>query len=82
MKRNTKSSITLPSAELKLVKELAKKLDAKSNVEVIRRGLKLLKDQTDRAFLRAAFQDASLATRENVLAELEELDNLSGEGID
>jgi hypothetical protein len=37
MRRNTKSSITLPPKELKLVLELKAKLGAESNVEDMRR---------------------------------------------
>ena len=59
MKSNAKSSITLPPDEVKLVKDLKKKLKAKSNVEVVRRGLKLLKEQTDRDLLRKAYESAS-----------------------
>jgi len=81
MKRNTKSSITLPPEELRLVVALQKKLKAKSKVEVVRRGLKLLKESTDRESLREAFRRASRTTRAALRAELEELDHLSSEGI-
>lgn len=77
MKSNTKSSITLPAEELKLVKGLKKRLGAKSNVEVIRRGLKLLQSQTEREFLREAFRKASEATRAGVIQEMEELNWLA-----
>ena len=82
MKTNTKSSITLPREELKLVVELQARLNAKSKVEVVRRGLRLLRDATDRDSLRESFRRASLATRASLLAELEELDHLSSEGLD
>ena len=81
MKANTKSSITLPPDELKLVIELQKKLKAKSKVEVVRRGLKLLKETTDRDRLREAFRQASNATRASLAAELDELDELTSEGL-
>ena len=81
MKANTKSSITLPPDELKLVIELQKKLKAKSKVEVVRRGLKLLKETTDRDRLREAFRQASNATRASLAAELDELDDLTSEGL-
>ena len=81
MKTNTKSSITLPPDELKLVIELQKKLKAKSKVEVVRRGLKLLKETTDRDRLREAFRQASNATRASLAAELDELDDLTSEGL-
>ena len=81
MKAKTKSSITLPPDELKLVIELQKKLKAKSKVEVVRRGLKLLKETTDRDRLREAFRQASNATRASLAAELDELDELTSEGL-
>jgi len=82
MKANTKSSITLPPEELKLVVALQKKLKAKSKVEVVRRGLRLLKESTDRESLREAFRRASLSTRASLESELEELDHLASEGLD
>jgi Arc/MetJ-type ribon-helix-helix transcriptional regulator len=82
MKNNTKSSITLPAPELELVNELKKSLKAKSKVEVIRRGLTLLKETTDRKSLRASFKQASDATRRTLPAELNELDTLVDEGMD
>ena len=82
MKPNTKSSITLPSKELKLVLSLQARLKAKSKVEVVRRGLQLLDETTERASLREAYRRASLATRKSLEQELEELDPLTGEGLD
>jgi len=82
MKSNAKSSITLPPAEVKLVRDLKKKLKAKSNVEVVRRGLKLLKEQTDRDLLRRAYESASHQVADALRDELEELDHLAGEGLD
>jgi hypothetical protein len=38
MKANTKSSITLPAAELRLVARLKSRLKLKSNVDVVRAG--------------------------------------------
>jgi Arc/MetJ-type ribon-helix-helix transcriptional regulator len=82
MKSNAKSSITLPAEELKQVESLRKSLKAKSNVEVIRRGLTLLSEQTHRQKLRAAYQNASDQTRESVNHEIKELDGLTGEGLE
>lgn len=82
MKRNTKSSITLPPKELRLVLALRTKLGAKSKVEVVRRGLRLLQEVTDRESLRESYRRASLATRGPLLKELDELDHLAGEGLD
>ena len=61
---------------------LKAKLKAKSNVEVVRRGLRLLKETTDRESLREAYRRASLATRAPLSAELDELDHLASEGVD
>ena len=82
MKSNAKSSITLPPAEVKLVKDLKKKLKAKSNVEVVRRGLNLLKEQTDRGLLRKAYESASQQVADALRDELDELDHLASEGLD
>jgi hypothetical protein len=82
MKSNTKSSITLSPEELKLVVALQKRLKAKSKVEVVRRGLRLLKETTDRESLREAFRRASVSTRASLEPELEELDHLTSEGLD
>jgi carbamoylphosphate synthase large subunit len=81
MKSNVKSSITLPAEELKLVLALQKKLKAKSKVEVVRRGLRLLQESTDRESLREAFRRASQSTRASLGSELEELDHLASEGL-
>jgi hypothetical protein len=82
MKTNTKSSITLPPEELKLVVSLQAQLKAKSKVEVVRRGLHLLKEVTDRESLRAAYRRASQATRASLTEELAQLDHLASENLD
>ncbi len=82
MKSNTKSSITLPPAELRLVVALQTKLGAKSKVEVVRRGLRLLQEATERKRLRAAYRRASRATRGMLSLEMKELDGLAAEGLD
>jgi Arc/MetJ-type ribon-helix-helix transcriptional regulator len=82
MRSNTKSSITLPAEELRMVVALQSKLKARSKVEVVRRGLRLLRDQTEREALRAAYRRASLATRGSLAQELSELEHLAAEGLD
>ena len=82
MKSNTKSSITLPAHELRLVQSLKARLRLKSNVEVVRKGLQLLQQTTDRAALKAAYRKASLAARTATRAEVDALDHLAGEGLD
>jgi hypothetical protein len=81
MKVNAKSSITLPPEELRMVLSLKAKLKAKSNVEVVRRGLRLLRDATEREALREAYRSASRATRASLSRELRELDHLAAEGL-
>lgn len=81
MKVNTKSSITLPPEELRMVVALQAKLKARSKVEVVRRGLRLLRDVTEREALREAYRRASRATRKSLAAELKELDHLAAEGL-
>lgn len=82
MKKNTKSSITLPPEELELVESLRAKLKAKSKVEVVRRGLRLLQEATDRESLREAYRRASSATRSSLSKEMAELDHLVAEGLE
>ncbi len=82
MRSNTKSSITLPPAELALVEELQARLGAKTKVEVVRRGLRLLKEAADRDALRKAYRTASAATRGDLPVELAELDQLVVDGLD
>ena len=82
MKQNAKSSITLPPSELRLVTTLKERLGLKSNVDVVRRGLRLLREDTDRRALREEYRKASRATRSGLVVELEALDHLSGEGLD
>ncbi len=59
MKRNAKSSITLQREELKLVLALKARLKARTNVDVVRRGLRLLQDVTERESLREAYRRSS-----------------------
>jgi hypothetical protein len=82
MKSNTKSSITLPASELALVEGLRKRLRAKSKVEVVRRGLYLLRDSVDRDLLKAQYREASRRVRDSTREELADLDVLSDEGLD
>ena len=61
---------------------LQSKLKAKSKVDVVRRGLRLLRDATEREALREAYRRASRATRASVSHELRELDHLTAEGLE
>ncbi len=81
MSSNTKSSVTLPASELKILLQLKRRLRAKTNVEVIRRALHLLAETTDREALRQSYARASAAVRSGTEAELAELDHLAGEGV-
>lgn len=82
MKSNAKSSVTLPAGEVRLVRMLKSRLKLKSNVAVIRRGLLLLQETTERRALRDAYRAASRATRRSTLEAVRDLDPLSGEGLD
>ncbi|MEW6271988.1 MAG: hypothetical protein AB1689_22125 [Thermodesulfobacteriota bacterium] len=82
MRSNVKSSITLPPDEVRLVQTLKARLKLKSNVEVVRRGLRLLQETTERQALREAYRNASRATRRSLAQEIDELDHLSGEALD
>lgn len=82
MRSNAKSSVTLPAAEIRLVRSLRSRLKLKSNVEVVRRGLRLLQETTERRALKEAYRTASRATRTSTDAELEDLDHLASEGLD
>jgi len=64
-----------------MVLALQAKLKARSKVEVVRRGLRLLRDVTEREALREAYRRASRATRASLSRELRELDHLAGEGL-
>ena len=82
MKSNTKSSVTLPPDEVRLVLALKSRLKLKSNVEVIRRGLRLLHETTERRALAEAYRAASHATRQSTMQAIEDLDPLAHEGLD
>ena len=75
MKSNAKSSITLPPAEVRLVQSLKVRLKLKSNVEVVRRGIRLLQETTERRALRDAYRAASRATRGSIAREIQEFDS-------
>jgi len=51
-------------------------------VAVVRAGLRLLEETTDREALRQSFRDASLAARGSSDRDLADLDHLASEGID
>lgn len=64
-----------------MVLALQARLKAKSKVEVVRRGLRLLHEITDRDALREAYRQASRATRVSLSHEIDELDHLASEGL-
>ena len=82
MRSNTKSSITLPIAELRLVRTLKARLRLTTNVEVVRRGLRLLAETTERKTLKDAYREASNAARRGSRREMAALDALADEGIE
>jgi hypothetical protein len=82
MKRDAKSTITLPPEDLRLVALLQARLRAKSEIDVIRLGLHLLKEVTDRESLRQAYRQASHATRASLVGEIKTFDPLVSEGLE
>lgn len=72
----------MPAEELKTVEGLRKKLKLRTKVEVVRRGLRLLRQMTEREELRQAYREASLAVRKSMAQELQELDHLAGENME
>lgn len=82
MKSNTKSSITLPPDELRMVQALKRRLKLRTNVEVVRRGLRLLAETTERQTLKEAYRRASTAAREATAEEIDAFDHLAAEGLD
>mgnify|MGYP000523888385 CR=1 FL=1 len=78
MKQDTKSSITLPVAEFRVVRRLKKQIGAKTNVEVIRQALRMLEESLDRQALRQAYKDASMEVRSLMIEEIEELVVVNG----
>ncbi len=82
MKRSTaKSSITLPPSEVRLVMTLKARLGLKSNVEVVRKGLRLLQETTDREALKDAYRRAARAARASSREAIDELDHLADESL-
>ena len=71
----------MPPHELQMVVALRERLGLKSNVDVVRQGLRLLREATDRRLLREAYRDASHATRGALAAEIDALDHLADEGL-
>jgi hypothetical protein len=83
MKRNiSKSSITLPIKEVLLVEHLRRILKLHSKVQVVRLGLKVLQDQTDRKMLKESYLQASYLIRKTTPKELDDLDHLAGENVE
>jgi hypothetical protein len=77
-----KSSLTLPPAEFKRILTLKKQLNAKSNVDVVRKALQALQETLDRNLLLKSYQEASLATRKINKKDMLELDSLAGENLE
>jgi hypothetical protein len=76
-----KSSFTLPSKEVPLVKQLKKRLNLSSNTEVIRLALYELRSKLDRSAIRKQFQRASEIVKDTNKKDMEYLDALASEGI-
>ena len=82
MTNNTKSSITLPHAEVVVVDLLKKRLKLKSRVSVIRKALAQLKENSEREALREQFRKASRNVTSRNTQEMRDLDLLSSDALD
>ncbi len=76
-----KSSITLPPEEYQLVLSLKRTLSLRSNVDVVRRGLALLRREIEAEARQRSYLEASLAVRGPQAEEVAELDALAAEGL-
>jgi len=65
-----------------VVRALRRRLKLRTNVEVVRRALRLLADATERQALKEAYRQASMAARGTTAAQIEDLDHLAAEGLD
>ena len=81
MTRHAKSRITLPPDEFAEIQRLRARVGARSNVEVVRRALRLLDAATERSALAQAYTTAAARLRDATLAEVAELDELADEGL-
>jgi hypothetical protein len=59
-----------------------RRLKLRTNVEVVRRGLRLLAETTERQALKEAYRKASMESRSATVTEIEAFDPLAPEGLD
>ena len=76
-----KSSITLPPEEFATILKLKKQLACKSNVEVVRRGLTLLREHHERQELQRAYQHAAARLRSQTKKSLRLFDTVDIEHL-
>jgi Arc/MetJ-type ribon-helix-helix transcriptional regulator len=81
MNSNTKSSVTLPRDTVLLIEKLQRRFNLKSKVDVVRKGLRLLDESSERNILRERYREAAYSVRESTQTEINELDHLSSEGL-
>ena len=81
MNYNTKSSVTLPRDTVVLIEKLQKRFNLKTKVDVVRKGLQLLDESSERNLLRESYREAAYKVRESTQMEIGELDHLSSEGL-
>jgi hypothetical protein len=82
MNPNTKSSVTLPRDTVLLIEKLQKRFNLKTKVDVVRKGLQLLDESSERSLLRERYRQAAYDVRTTTQAEVDELDHLSSEGLE
>ena len=76
MKVIARSSIALPAEDVALIERLKRRVGAKTNVAVVHRALRLLESTTERDELRWTCRDPSNATRESLVDEMADLDEV------
>lgn len=81
MSQSTSASVTLSHGDMRLVRLLRDRLRLKSDADVIRRALRLLRRTTDRDALFDTYRIASLTTRSSTGEAVRALDRLADEGL-
>lgn len=81
MSQSKTVSVALSPNEMRLVRLLRVRLQLSSNIDVLRRALRLLEATTDRDALGEAYRTASWVTRRSTGEAIRALDHLSAEGL-
>lgn len=74
--------MTLPVEEVRRIERLQKRFRIRTKVEVVRRGLRLLEESSERDLLRELYKSASQAVRDSSQEAIDTMDHLASEGLD